>query len=156
MQASSRSWILWFCAAFTAAPVRAQQPQTYSHAEALVREGRSEQGIAILRPLLTAEPGNLKALNLLGIALTQQGDLTGANREYRKALEIQPRFFAALKNLAANEFNLRDMESSEKHFREAAAMAPEDPVVNAFLGQMAFSRNDFAGATDDDRPLCVR
>jgi Flp pilus assembly protein TadD len=146
MQASTRSWILWFCAAFTAAPVRAQELQTYSRAEVLIREGRSEQGIALLRPLLTAEPGNLKALNLLGIALTQQGDLTGANREYRKALEIQPRFFAALKNLAANEFNVRDIESSEKHFREAAAMAPEDPVVNAFLGQIALSRNDFAGA----------
>lgn len=122
----------------------AQDPAPYARARALIREGRFDQGIALLRPLLESEPRNLKALNLLGIALTGKGELAAANREFARALGIEPRFHPALKNLAVNELSLGDSSAAERHFTRAAQLAPADPVVHAHLGRIAFGRQDFA------------
>lgn len=121
--------------------------QSYVRAETLIRQGRFDEGIAALRVTLAAEPRNVKALNLLGIALTQKGDLTEANREYANALRIDPRFQAALSNLAINEFSLKDYQASEKHFLEAVKVAPNDPLLNSYLGKIAFKRGECAHAT---------
>ncbi len=122
----------------------AQQVPAYDQAESLIRHGKLDEGIAILKPLLDSDPRNLKALNLLGIALTTKGDLASANREFKAALQIDPHFLPALQNLAVNEFMQKDLAAAEKHFQEAAKSAPDDPAINAFLGRIAYSRNDFA------------
>jgi Flp pilus assembly protein TadD len=128
-------------------PAIAQQAESYASAESLIRHGQLDEGIALLRPLLGSDPRNLKALNLLGIALTSKGDLTAANREFKTALQIDSHFLPALQNLAINEFMQKDLVASEKHFQEAVRSAPENPTVNAFLGRIAFARNDFALAS---------
>lgn len=129
-------------------PLSAQQARDYSSAEALVRQGHFDEAIGVLRPLLASEPRNLKALNLLGIALTQKGDLAAANREFSQALQLDPKFYPALENLAANEYTLKDYAASEKHFLEALKFAPDDPAVNSFLGKITFKRNEYARAAE--------
>lgn len=131
---------------FALAPLAAQDAPDSSRAESLLRQGHFDEAIAILRPLLASEPRNLKAVNLLGIALTQKGDLSGANREFSQALQLDPKFYPALENLAANEFTLKDYAASEKHFLAALKFAPEDPAVNSFLGKITFKRNEYARA----------
>lgn len=120
--------------------------ETYIQAEALVRQGRWDQGISLLTPLLKAAPGNLKALNLLGIALTGKGDLAAANREFQHAVRIDPRFSPALKNLGINEFTQKDVKAAERHFSQALALAPNDPVIHAYLGHIAYSRHQYRNA----------
>src|SRR5256714_13410662 len=139
---------LLFLLFLLAAPVwsPAQGGSDYAGAEALVRQGHFDEGIAILRPLLASEPRNIKALNLLGIALTQKGDLSAANQEFSRALQIDARFYPALENLAANEFALKDYAASEKHFLQAAKFSPGDAAVNSFLGKIAFKRGKCARA----------
>jgi hypothetical protein len=44
------------------------------------------------------------------------------------------------------QFTPKEYAASEKHFREAGKVAPDGPVISAFLGRMALSRNDFAVA----------
>lgn len=126
----------------------AQEGSNYDRAEALVRQGDFDEGIAILRPLLASEPRNLKALNLLGIALTQKGDLAAANSEFSQALELDPKFYPALENLAANEFAAKDYAASEKHSWEALQFDPDNPAVNSFLGKITFKRNEYARAAE--------
>jgi tetratricopeptide (TPR) repeat protein len=126
--------------------VRAASSEDYAQAEALVREGQWDQGIELLRQLLEREPDNLKALNLVGIALTGKGDLAGANREFQHAVGINPRFVPALKNLALNEFTQKNVAAAEKHFSQALAAAPDDPVIHAYLGHIAYSRNQYQKA----------
>ena len=139
---------LFFCLILLATPQRypAQQVPAYDQAESLIRHGRPDEGIALLKPLLDSDPRNLKALNLLGIALTQKGDLAAANREFLRALQLDPKFYPALENLAANEFTLKDYAASEKHFLEATKFAPDDPAVNSFLGKITFKRGEYARA----------
>jgi len=129
-----------------ALPLVAQEPPTYARAEALVRQGHLDEGIAILHPLLAAEPHNLKALNLLGITLTQKGDIPAANHEFSLAIQLDPKFYPALENLAANEFTAKDYAASEKHFLEAAKFVPNDPTLNSFLGKITFKRGEYARA----------
>jgi len=136
--------ILWLLAIPQRSP--AQQLPSYDRAEALIRHGKADEGIAILRSLLASEPHNLKALNLLGVALTQKRDLAAADREFLRALQLDPKFYPALENLATNEFTLKDYAASEKHFLEAAKFTPDDPAVNSFLGKITFKRGEYARA----------
>lgn len=121
--------------------------ETYSQAELLVRKGQWDQGITLLKQLLDAEPENLKARNLLGIALTGKGDLVAADREFQHAARIDPHFSPALKNLAINEFTLKDVKAAEQHFSQALALVPNDPVIHAYLGHIAYSRQQYQKAT---------
>lgn len=146
MRRTSLALILSLCALMF--PLSAQQARDYSSAEALVRQGHFDEAIGVLRPLLASEPRNLKARNLLGIALTQKNELAAANSEFSQALQLDPKFYPALENLAANEFTLKDYAASEKHFLEALKFVPDDPAVNSFLGKITFKRNEYARAAD--------
>lgn len=135
------------CALIASAPTAsAATSETYSQAEALVRQGQWDQGISLLTELLKADPENLKALNLLGIALTGKGDLTAADREFQHAVRLDPHFGPALKNLAINEFIQKDVTAAERHFSQALALAPNDPVIHAYLGHIAYSRHQYRNA----------
>ena len=120
----------------------------YSEAEALIRHGEWDQGIAILQTFIRAHPRDPKALNLMGIALTGKGELAQANERFQQALGIDPRFYPALKNLAVNEFTQKDFAASERDFDLALKMAPDDTVIHAYLGEIAYSRNDYQRAAN--------
>lgn len=127
-------------------PLLASSAPTYSEAEAMVRTGQWDQGIGLLRELLNRDPENLKALNLLGIALTGKGDLGAADREFRHAVGVDPGFYPALKNLAINEFTQKNVPLAERDFSRALALAPNDPVIHAYLGHIAFSHHQYREA----------
>jgi tetratricopeptide (TPR) repeat protein len=122
------------------------ESQDYALAEAFVRQGRWDEGIAVLGPSLKSDPQNLKALNLMGLALTGKGELRKANEEFQQALRISPQFLPALKNLAINEFTLKDIRASERHLLAASKLAPDDPVIQIYLGEIAYSRHDYRHA----------
>jgi len=118
----------------------------YAQAEALVRAGQMDEGIAAAKQVLESEPRNLKALNLLGIALTSKGDLDAANREYRKALAIDPAFYHALKNLAINELKQKNVAGAKRDLTAALKFAPNDPAIHASLGKIAYAERDYSTA----------
>ena len=124
----------------------AQDAPDYTRAEALVRQGQWDSSIAILKQVLAASPSDLKARNLLGIALTNKGDLASANREYRQILKIAPKFYPAMQNLAINELTLKDVAAAELHLNAALKLAPEDSVIHAYLGEIAYGRQDYKNA----------
>src|SRR5579871_1161877 len=101
-------------AAALAAAGFANQP-SYQTAEAYVREGEFDRAIPIIQDILATSPRDLKARNLLGIALSSAGRREEANLQFRKALEIDPAFAPVFKNLALNELALgqyRDRKST--------------------------------------------
>jgi len=131
---------------FTAAQAAGETSVEYAQAEALVRQGQWDQGIILLKQLLATAPNDLKAHNLIGIALTAKGDIAAADQEFKHALQIDPRFYPALKNLAINEIGQKDMASAQKHLTEALALAPNDPVIHAYLGEIAYTRHGYKTA----------
>jgi Flp pilus assembly protein TadD len=141
-----RALLALLCVFLVYSPALAAASQTYTQAESLVRQGQWDQGISLLKQLLQADPENLKARNLLGIALTGRGDLVAANREFQHAARIDPHFSPALKNLAINEFTQKDVKAAQQHFSQALERAPNDPVIHAYLGHIAYSRHQYRKA----------
>jgi len=88
-------------------PLAAQPADgSFQQALALVQQGKAAPAIELLEKILTQSPADLKALNLLGIALVGSGRRVEANQRFAKALQIDPGFVPALKNLAASELAL--------------------------------------------------
>ncbi len=97
-----------------------------------------ESAIRTLRQELKQSPRNLKALNLLGIAMTGAGQIDQANSQFKEALRINPRFYPALKNLAFNEFTSKRHSEAKAHFEQVLKYAPEDEVANLYLAEIDF------------------
>jgi predicted Zn-dependent protease len=95
-------------------------------------------------------------MNLLGIALTGKGQLKNADKQFENILRRDPSFVPALKNLGVNEFHLDQLHASERHLKAAAELAPSDPVVHLFLGEIAYRQRAYKEAErqlSDAKPL---
>jgi len=60
---------------FSSAAQSSTTPATYEQALSLIRSQQIEPGIAMLRKILEQSPNDIKAHNLLGIALTAAGKI---------------------------------------------------------------------------------
>jgi len=118
----------------------------YDCAVFYVQHQRFSQAISLLSRLVSESPADLKALNLLGIALTESGSIDAANNAFAQALAINPHFFPARKNLAINEFNQKHYAQAAPEFRNILQDAPGDEIANVYLGEIDFKNKDFTAA----------
>lgn len=133
--------------ALLAATLLAQSPEDQiRQASDLLQRNSAASAVPLLEKLLMEFPQNLKARNLLGIALSSLGRRAEANQHFQDALQVDPNFVPALKNLAANELVLGQRKSARMHFEAAVKRAPSDPVANLALAEMAFEDKRFADA----------
>ncbi len=107
---------------------------------ALLHVGRGEFTAAIpyLEKQLAAAPRDLKALNLMGIALTGAGKKDAAKERFRAALAIDPAFYPARKNLAINEYDSGRFDAARAQFEEVLKLAPVDEIANLYLGEIHY------------------
>jgi tetratricopeptide (TPR) repeat protein len=131
---------------FPAAAQLSSSQSSYEDALALIRSQQIEPGIALLRKILEQSPNDIKAHNLLGIALTTAEKIDEANTHFLKAIELNPRFYPALKNLAINEMKLNRTEEARAHFIRALEVGPDDPVAHLALGEIHWRGKQFAEA----------
>lgn len=129
-----------------------QSPNTsqsdYVRAESLVRSHRWEEGLDVLNRVLKTDPRNLKALNLAGIASSGKGDTAQADRYFERALRVDPHFVPALKNLSISEFNAHQYSIAEKHLLAAQQQLPDDPTIDVYLGEIAYTRQQYSLAAE--------
>jgi len=118
----------------------------YDCAVALVQKGRFPAAIDVLEKLTAESPQNLKALNLLGIALSGAGDLEKANARFRQALQADPAFLSALQNLAINEFVLGQKDEAKADLETILKKNPDDEVAHVYLGEIAFGVQQYEEA----------
>ena len=116
-------------------------PSSYSSAAANVREGRADLAIPVLESILGRAPNDLKARNLLGIALLNEGRKEEAIAQFRKALQIDPAFLPALKNLAVNEMALGRQLDAKSHFEQLLKLVPTDAVAHLYMGEICFAEH---------------
>ncbi len=134
------------CACATAVSQHKTTPSaidSYTQSESLIRAHQWDRGLETIRQLLKEHPRDPKILNLTGIAWTGKGNLKEANTYFRQALQIDPEFVPSLKNLSVNEFTLGDLASADRHLQLALKHAPEDPVIDLYLGEIAYSKKNF-------------
>jgi Flp pilus assembly protein TadD len=124
----------------------------------LVEQGRFDAAIAALTKALAGNPRDVRALNLLGIALTGAGQRESANRRFRQALAIDAHFQPARKNLAVNEFDSGRLAAAEPLFKAVLAELADDEVAHIHLAEIHYARKQFDRALphyekSGDRPL---
>ena len=115
-------------------------------AEHFIREHQWDRGLEILRPLLRAEPSDPRLMNLAGLAYTGKGDRAEADKYFEAAIKVDAHFVPALKNLGINEVALKQVRAAREHLEAAAQLAPDDPVVNLYLGEISYELADFKRA----------
>ena len=71
--------------------------------------------------------------NLMGIAETGLGNVPQAEAHYRKAIAMDPRMTAPLKNLGVSELNAGKYPAAEIHLKQALQLTPSDSFVHAYL-----------------------
>jgi tetratricopeptide (TPR) repeat protein len=118
----------------------------YDCAVTLIQQGRFPAAVGVLEKLIDESPRNLKALNLLGIALSAAGDLEKANKRLHQALEVDPGFLPALKNLSINEFRLGHMNRAQAGLETLLKSFPNDEVTRLYLGEIAYGAKQFGEA----------
>ena len=131
-------------------------PTPYDCAVAQVARQDFAAAIRSLDEVLQAAPRDLKALNLLGIALTGAGRIDDANRRFQQALSIDAAFYPALKNLAVNEFTREQYPESQRHFEEVLRLAPADEVAHIHLAEIHFKSKQLAAALEHYEKAGVR
>jgi tetratricopeptide (TPR) repeat protein len=118
----------------------------YDCAVALVQRGRLPAAIDLLEKLTAESPQNLKALNLLGIALSGAGNLERANARFEQALQADPAFLPALENLSINEFALGHPDRAKAGLETVLKNSPNDEAAHVYLGEIAFGAKQFGEA----------
>src|SRR5262249_29790775 len=106
----------------------------YDSAIYYIEHHHASEGVHVLHPYLAQSAQNLKVLNLLGIALTEAGQVESADARFKQALAIDPSFYPARKNLAVNQFNSRHRDDATRNFAQVLEQVPTDDIANTYLG----------------------
>jgi tetratricopeptide (TPR) repeat protein len=112
----------------------------------MLREHHPESAVSLLEPLIKSQPNDYKALTLMGMALSANGNSEDAARTLERALQLRPQYPPALRALAGSEMALKKYEAAQTHFDQVLKLSPDDPIANAGLGDIAFIRSKFAAA----------
>jgi Flp pilus assembly protein TadD len=128
-------------AVLLAGPVRGQQAPL-TQAQGLLKEGRPQEALQILLELQRSGPPDANVSQQIGIAYTQLENLAEAEKAYREAVRLNPKFWAARKNLATVLWFLDHKEESEREFLAVTHALPADPVPHLYLGLAAHARRN--------------
>ncbi len=119
---------------------------SYDEIASLIANRRLDSAVKLLNEFLAKSPNDVRAENLMGIALTAEGRLSEANRYFERATRHDPSFYPALKNLALNELRLNHPADAATHLEKVLQFSPNDPVANFSLAEINYSEKRFQEA----------
>ena len=124
----------------------AQSPS--SEAEGLYWETKSAGNLAAqsLARASAADPNSPKLHVLLGDIYRQQKNVPEAEKEYRQALALRPEDTGALFGLALALLANRQTDEALSLAQAALNKHPDDPELNAVMGEILCARNEYADA----------
>ena len=140
--------ILLCCTLWPALTVtRAQQVASlYSQAADFIQNGQPGKAIALIEPHVQSAPRDIRALTLLGMALSADSQSEQARGWLLRALDVDPRYVPALRGLAIEEAHTRDFDSARKRLDLLLSLSPSDPVAHFTMAQIEFNARNFSSA----------
>jgi tetratricopeptide (TPR) repeat protein len=96
--------------------------------------GAEDQAVECFQHALTADPGNVFALNNLGLALCRLGRYHEAGEQFRKAIGVKPNYAEAHCNLGSLLRSLGRFSESEQPLRRALKLKPTLIEAQVSLG----------------------
>jgi tetratricopeptide (TPR) repeat protein len=118
--------------------------QAYHAGISLVRQGHLDEAIQTFKTGLETDPQNLVLMDAIGAAYNLKGDLEPAKKYFLDALQADPGFIPARKNLAITYFNLGQYDLAEPEFRRLMD-GPGDSrsIACLFLGIIAEKHQEY-------------
>jgi tetratricopeptide (TPR) repeat protein len=116
------------------------------------RSGRWGELENLCARALELDPGDADALQLLGLAQREKGDLAGAEALFRQALVQRPGFTAALNNLGITLQQAGDLEGARACYAEAIAACDTLVEAHSNLGHCLLR----LGRAEEARPSLER
>jgi tetratricopeptide (TPR) repeat protein len=118
--------------------------QSYHAGISQVRQGHLDQAIQTFKKGLESDPKNLVLVDAIGAAYNLKGDLEQAKKYFLEALQTDPGFVPARKNLAITYFNLGQYDLAAPELQKLMD-GPGDsrPIACLFLGIIAEKHGEF-------------
>lgn len=88
----------------------------------------------LLDEILAQTPGNVSAVNVLGLVQLRQGNVAGARQQYLRSLALDPKQARAYLMLGSLALLDGDLEAAESAYRQALALSPGFVEAIANLG----------------------
>lgn len=136
-------------ALLAAAKLQPDLPLTYMLLARIYMNSRQpEKAIANLEQAAAKDPKDVQAVMLTGILHEQQNNFPGARASYERVLAINPKFAAALNNLAyvlAEKFN--ETDKAFELAQRARELQPGEPHVADTLGWVLYRKGQYSWAS---------
>jgi tetratricopeptide (TPR) repeat protein len=121
--------------------------KSYRAGLALVRQGQLDKAIQVFGEGLGANERNVVLLDAIGATFSLKSDYPQAVSYFSEALEIDPHFAPARKNLAIAYFNLQQYDFALRELHELESNPGEDgQIARMFMGMIAEKRGEDASA----------
>lgn len=113
-----------------------------------LRQGEDEKALTYLQLALKSDPDLPEAHNVMGVLLERDGNIKGADREFRKALRLRGDYTQAHNNYGSFLFRQKRYKDAAKQFEAAAAdiTYPNRSLAFEGLGRSAWMLGDKARA----------
>lgn len=112
----------------------------------------SEENIASLSAVISANPNDPEGYNVRGSAYGRAGEFRRALADFNRAIELNPQFYQAYANRALVERNMGDQSAAQSDYNRALQLNPRYDV--AFIGRGNLYRQ--AGQLDQALPTSTR
>jgi tetratricopeptide (TPR) repeat protein len=112
-----------------------------------LKQNDNAQAVAIAGRILIAHPSDCQVLTLRGIALSREGQMSGAKESFDRALQSCPESLAALEGAAQIAYSTRSPAAFALLHR-ILLQRPDDQTSHAMLGSLSFQHGDCPAAID--------
>ena len=114
----------------------------------MLREGRTDEAIALLARARQSNPRDPNVSNALGLALLYKKDYKGAEKAFGEALQLRPDFPEALNNRGVTYLEANRLDDAERDFQSVLDGPPSVDRANAYynLGLVYKKRSQWVDA----------
>ena len=101
-----------------------------------LRRREFDQALAAVASLEKKQPANPLTYNIKGVVFVSKRDFKSARASFEKALELQPDFFAAARNLGLLDVQQRKSDVAKKRYEQMLAKDPKNVQVLLALAEL--------------------
>ncbi|HET8730725.1 MAG TPA: type IV pilus biogenesis/stability protein PilW [Moraxellaceae bacterium] len=116
----------------------------------LLRQGEDDQALTYLQQALKSQPDMPEAHNLMGVLLERDGNIKGADREFRKSVRLRDDYSQAHNNYGSFLFRQKRFKEAARQFEAASSDISYQNRALTFegLGRSAWMLGDKARAEE--------
>ncbi len=111
-----------------------------------IKAGKPQEAVHIMQALLARDQRNPKAYNVLGVALSAQGDIAKARSAFENAQKLAPDYFPPIFNLARIELASGDITAARQRLEAVVAKDARADTALLALADIAVEQGDKQGA----------